>query len=91
MFTFIVYHKLSVVEVVLGLIRGIWSKVLGFSIISSQEHNIFMHGFLLVELVTLKKLVRASVQVFSGRTTKPVWFLKLGHPPCTIVFGVHAT
>jgi hypothetical protein len=27
--------------------------------------------------VTLKKPVRASVQVFSGRTTEPVWFLKL--------------
>jgi hypothetical protein len=27
--------------------------------------------------VTLKKLVKALVQVFSGRTTKPVWFLKL--------------
>jgi hypothetical protein len=34
-------------------------------------------GFSLVGPVTLKKLVRASVQVFSGRTTKPVWFLKL--------------
>jgi hypothetical protein len=27
--------------------------------------------------VTLKKPVRASVQVYSGRTIEPVWFLKL--------------
>jgi hypothetical protein len=62
-FTFIVDHKLSVVEVVLGLMRGIWSKVLGFRIIISQKHIIFMHifGFLLVGPVTLKKPVRASV------------------------------
>jgi hypothetical protein len=33
--------------------------------------------FFLVGPVTLKKPVRASVQVFSGRTTEPVWFLKL--------------
>jgi hypothetical protein len=34
-------------------------------------------GFFLVGPVTLKKPMKASVQVFSGRTTKPVWFLKL--------------
>jgi hypothetical protein len=33
--------------------------------------------FLLIEPVTLKKLKRASVQIFSGRTTQPIWFLKL--------------
>jgi hypothetical protein len=27
--------------------------------------------------VTFKKPARASVQIFSDRTTKPVWFLKL--------------
>jgi hypothetical protein len=45
MFTFIVYHKLSVVEMVLGLMRGIWRKVLGFRIISSQKYIIFMQFF----------------------------------------------
>jgi hypothetical protein len=44
-FTFIVDHKLSAVEVVLGLMRGTWSKVLGFRIISSRELIIFMHIF----------------------------------------------
>jgi hypothetical protein len=34
MFIFIIYHKLSIVEMVLGLMRAIWSKVLGFRIIS---------------------------------------------------------
>jgi hypothetical protein len=67
-------HKSSVVKVVLGPMRGIWSKVLGFRIISSRKHIIFMHFFvfLLVGLVTLKKPVRASVQAFSGRTIEPV-------------------
>jgi hypothetical protein len=62
-FAFIVDHKLSVVKVVLGFMRGIWSKVLGFRIIISQKHIIFMQffGFLLVGQVTLKKPVRASV------------------------------
>jgi hypothetical protein len=45
MFTFIVDHKLRVVEVVLGLMRSIWRKVLGFRIISSQKHIIFMQFF----------------------------------------------
>jgi hypothetical protein len=27
--------------------------------------------------MTLKKPIKASIQVFSGQTTKPVWFLKL--------------
>jgi hypothetical protein len=65
--------------VVLGLLRAIWSKVLDFRMISSQKHIIFMHfyGFLLVGPVTLKKPERALVQVFSGRTIEPVWFLKL--------------
>jgi hypothetical protein len=34
-FTFIVDHKLSVIDVVLGLMRGIWSKILGLRIIFS--------------------------------------------------------
>jgi hypothetical protein len=34
-FAFIVDHNLSVVKVVLGLMQSIWSKVLGFRIISS--------------------------------------------------------
>jgi hypothetical protein len=46
MFTFIVDHKLSVVDVVLGTMRGIWSKVLGFRIIFSWKHIIFMQFFL---------------------------------------------
>jgi hypothetical protein len=78
-FTFIVDHKLSVVEVVLGLMRGIWRKVLGFRIISSQN-TLFLCSFLiflLVGLVPLKKPKRALVQVFSGQTIEPVWFLKL--------------
>jgi hypothetical protein len=33
--------------------------------------------------VTLKKLERASVQIFSGRTTEPVWFFKLWFEPRT--------
>jgi hypothetical protein len=37
----------------------------------------FFDFFFLVGPVTLKKPVRTSVQVFSGRITKPVWFLKL--------------
>jgi hypothetical protein len=47
--------------------------------ISSQKHIILMHFsiFLLVRSVTLKKPERVSVQVFSNRTTEPVWFLKL--------------
>jgi hypothetical protein len=59
--------------------QSIWSKVLGFRIISSQKHIIFMQffWFLLVGPVTLKKPMKALVQVFSGRTTEPVWFLKL--------------
>jgi hypothetical protein len=62
-FAFIAENKLSVVKVILGLMRGIWSKVLGFKIIISQKHIIFMQffGFLLVGPVTLKKPVRASV------------------------------
>jgi hypothetical protein len=62
-FVFIVDHKLSVVEVVLGLMWGIWSKVLGFRIIISQKHIIFMQffGYLLVGPVTLIKPVRTSV------------------------------
>jgi hypothetical protein len=42
--------------------------------------------------VTLKKPVKASVQVFSGRTTEPVWFLKLCslHPviTCAVVVQI---
>jgi hypothetical protein len=62
-FAFIVDHKLNILKVVLGLTRGIWSKVLGFRIIISQKHIIFMQffGFLLVKPVTLKKLLKASV------------------------------
>jgi hypothetical protein len=45
MFTFIVDHKLSVVKVVLGLMQSIWSKVLGFRIISSWKYIIFMQFF----------------------------------------------
>jgi hypothetical protein len=44
-FTFIVDHKLSIVEVVSGLMRDIWRKVLGFSTISSRKHIIFMQLF----------------------------------------------
>jgi hypothetical protein len=44
-FAFIVDQNLSVVKVVLGLMRGIWSKVLGFRIIISQKHIIFMQFF----------------------------------------------
>jgi hypothetical protein len=56
MFAVIVDHKLSVVKVVLGFMRGIWSKILDFRIIILQKYNIFMHffGFLLIGLVTLK-------------------------------------
>jgi hypothetical protein len=45
-----------------------------------HENTLFLcsfSGFLLIGPVILKKSVRASVQVFSGRTTEPVWFLKL--------------
>jgi hypothetical protein len=59
--------------------QSIWSKVLGLGS-SPRENTLFLcsfSGFFLVGPVTLKKLVKASVQVFSGRTTKPVWFLKL--------------
>jgi hypothetical protein len=44
-FTFIVYHKLSVVEVVLDLMWAIWRKVIGFRIISSRKYIIFMQFF----------------------------------------------
>jgi hypothetical protein len=44
-FAFIVDHKLSVVNVVLGLMRSIWNKVLGIRIISSRKHIIFMQFF----------------------------------------------
>jgi hypothetical protein len=57
--------------------QSIWSNVLGFRIISSRKHIIFMLFFWFFLSWTLKKLVRASVQVFSGWTTEPVWFLKL--------------
>jgi hypothetical protein len=45
MFAFIVDHKLSVVKVVLGLMKSIWSNALGFRIISSRKHIIFMQFF----------------------------------------------
>jgi hypothetical protein len=45
MFTFIVDHKLSVVNMVLSLMQDIWSKVLGFMIIILQKHIIFMQFF----------------------------------------------
>jgi hypothetical protein len=63
MFAFIVDHKLSVIKVVLGLMGGIWSKVLGFRIIFSHKHIILcsFSSFLLVRPVILKKSVRASV------------------------------
>jgi hypothetical protein len=44
-FAFIVDHKLSVVKVVLDLMQSIWSKVLGFRIISSRKRIIFMQFF----------------------------------------------
>jgi hypothetical protein len=56
--------------------QSIWSNVLGFRI----KNTLFLcsfSGFFLVGPVTLKKSVRASVQIFSDRTTEPVWFLKL--------------
>jgi hypothetical protein len=46
MFTFIVDYKLNVVEVVLSLMRSIWNKVLGFRIISSRKHIIFVQFYL---------------------------------------------
>jgi hypothetical protein len=46
-------------------------------LVKTQKNYTFFFGFLLVEPVTLKKPKRASVLVFSVRTTKPVWFLKL--------------
>jgi hypothetical protein len=61
--------------VVLGLMQSIWSKILGFIGSSPRENTLFLcsfSSFFLVEPVTLKKPVRASVQIFSGRTTKPV-------------------
>jgi hypothetical protein len=45
MFAFIVDHKLGIVKVLLGLMRDIWSNVLGFRIISSRKHIIFMQFF----------------------------------------------
>jgi hypothetical protein len=45
MFTVIVDHKLSVVDVVLGLMRGIWSKVLDLKIIFSRKHINFKQFF----------------------------------------------
>jgi hypothetical protein len=78
-FAFIVDHKLSAVKVILGLMRSIWIKVLGFRSYPC-ENTLFLcsfSGFLIVGPVTLKKPVRPSVQVFSGRTTEPVWFLTL--------------
>jgi hypothetical protein len=77
-FAFIVDHKLSVVKVILSLMRGIWSKVLGFRIIILQKHIIFMQffGFLLVGPVTLKNRWGLRFRFFC-RTTKPIWFLKL--------------
>jgi hypothetical protein len=45
-FAFIVVHKLSVVKVVLGLIHGIYSKVLGFR--SYPRENIFFCAVFLV-------------------------------------------
>jgi hypothetical protein len=45
MFTFIIYHKLSVLEVVLDLMLAIWRKVLGFRIIFSRKYIIFMQFF----------------------------------------------
>jgi hypothetical protein len=71
--TFIVYQRLNVVEVVLGLIRPIWSKVLGYCILA-KKHHVY---FLLVGPMTLKKLEkRVSVQAFSGWTAKLVQFLQ---------------
>jgi hypothetical protein len=61
-FTFIVDHKLSVVEVVLGLMR--WSKVLGsYPRETHYFYSVFL-VFLLVGPVPLKKLERTSVQIF---------------------------
>jgi hypothetical protein len=64
-FTFIVYHKLSVVEVVLDLMRAIWGKALNFRIIFLRKHIILMRFFIfvlvfffvLVKLVTLKNTI----------------------------------
>jgi hypothetical protein len=57
--------------------QSIWSKVLGFRIISSQKHIIFMQffWFLLVGPVTLKKPVRASVQIFLVKPPNQFRFL----------------
>jgi hypothetical protein len=46
--------------------QSIWSKVLDYMIISSRKHSIFMQFFwvFLVGPVTLKKQMKASVQVF---------------------------
>jgi hypothetical protein len=65
-FAFIVDHKLSAAKVVLGLMRGVWIKVLGFRIIISQKYIIFMHffGFLLVRPVTLKKPMKGFDLIF---------------------------
>jgi hypothetical protein len=66
MFAFIVDYKLRAVKVILGLMRSIWSKVLGFRSYPC-ENTLFLcsfSGFLLVGPVTLKKPARLSVQFF---------------------------
>jgi hypothetical protein len=82
-FAFIVDHKLSVVKVVLGLMQSIWSNVLGFRIISSKKHITFMQffGFFLVGPVTLKKPVRASVQIFFWSNHRTDLVFKTMLPP----------
>jgi hypothetical protein len=65
MFTFIVDHKLSVIDVVLGIMRSISSKVLDLRIIFSRKHITFMQFFWFFTNwtgpVTLKKLEKPSV------------------------------
>jgi hypothetical protein len=73
-FVFIVDHKLSVVKVVLGLMRDIWSKVLGFMIIISQKHIMFMQFFF------KKNGEGFSLGFFwsnhqTGMVFKTIWFL----------------